>query len=377
LYQLLKDFHMEKISHDSAYVTLNITQLVGLEAVRHRPAMYVGDVGIPGMHHLFKEIIDNCIDEVMAGFCDQVEVKLHSDGSVTVRDNGRGIPLEHIRFVLTELHVGGKYSNSYKTSGGLHGVGISCVNALSEWMETVVWQAGREVFVRTARGEVVSEQDEAFDGPSGTRIRFKPDPHIFGETQWSPERLLANLRQQAFLYPQLTLTFTDEVLGCDPQVMHFSGGISEWAIENVAARRPVHANVIAGAGVKDGVEAEVAFFFTEDEPVWRVFGNGVELPDAGTPLTGFRQAVSRTIGKFARARGREFEPRKAGLGVAVVLSVRVPSPQFEGPTKNKLGNPEAASAVWAVTAEALEAHLTQYPAEAEAILSGMLGAQGV
>lgn len=256
-------------------------------------------------------------------------------------------------------------------------MGIPTTNALSEWMEATVWQMGREVVVRTERGKLVSERESAFDGPSGTQIRFKPDSQIFETTEWSVGRLLSYLRQQAFLYPQLTVTFTDEALGCDPQVLHFPGGISEWAIENVAGRRPVHETVIAGSGTNAGTEAEVAFFFTEDEPVWRIFGNGVELPDAGSPLTGFRQAVSRTIGRWARAHGREFEPRKAGLGVAVVISVRVRNPQFEGPTRNRLANPEAASAVWAVTAEALEAHLTQYPHQAEAILSGMLRVQGV
>ncbi|WP_309714584.1 ATP-binding protein [Armatimonas sp.] len=315
----------------------------------------------------------------MAGYSNQIWVILHSDGSLTIRDNGHGISLNHIKPILSELHSGGKFGiiRTYRVSGGLHGVGLNCVSALSEWMKTTVWQAGREVVVRTERGELVSERESAFDGPSGTQIRFKPDPEIFSTTGWSVERLLANLRQQAFLYPQLTVTFTDESKGCDPQVMNFPGGISEWARENVAVRRPVHPNVIAGTGTQDGVEAEVAFFFTQDEPVWRVFGNGVELPDAGTPLTGFRQAVSRTIGTWARKSGRDFEPCKAGLGVAVVLSVRVPYPQFEGPTKNRLGNPEAASAVWAVTAAAIEAHFVRHPDEAEAILSGMLRQEGV
>lgn len=370
---------MEEFDDSNAYVTYPIIRLVGLEAVRHRPAMYIGDTGIPGLHHLFIEIIDNCVEEVVAGQCDQILVKLHPDGSLSIYDNGHGIPLDYIKPVLTELHAGGRFGadRTYKTSGGLHGVGTCCVSALSEWLEATVWQAGREVVVRTERGKLVSQRESAFDGPSGTQIRFKPDPQIFETTEWSVQRLLSYLRQQAFLYPKLTVTFTDEALGCDPQVLHFPSGISEWALENVAGRRPVHETVIAGSGSKDGTEAEVAFFFTEDEPVWRIFGNGVELPDAGAPLTGFRQAVSRTLAKWAWARGREFEPRKAGLGVAVVISVRVRNPQFEGPTKNRLSNPEAASAVWAVTAEALEAHLTQYPHQAEAILSGMLGIQGV
>ena len=357
-----------------------ITKLEGLACVRHRPAMWIGDIGIAGLHQIFYEVLDNSLDEVLGGECTKIEVNLHADGSLTVRDNSPGIPINDVTTAVTALYFRGqdsRKSNSFLTCGGLHGVGLPCSCALSEWMETTVWQAGRRVHIRTERGIIVSEQDESFEGPSGTQIRFKPDPEIFSTTEWSVERLLAHLRQQAFLYPQLTITFTDESQGCDPQVMNFPGGISEWAQENVVARRPVHQNVIAGAGTKEGVEAEVAFFFTEDEPVWRVFGNGVQLHDAGTPLTGFRQAVSRTIGALARKSGRVFEPRKAGLGVAVVLSVRVPYPQFEGPTRNRLGNPEAASAVWAVTAEALEAHFVRHPDEAKAILSGMLLKTGV
>ncbi len=370
---------MEETDDCNAHVTYPIFRLLGLEAVRHRPGMYVGGTGIYGLHQIFKDVLDNSLDEVLAGFCTGLQVILHADGSLTVRDNSPGIPIGDLISVVTDLTAQpGQYTiTAFKTCGGLHGVGIPSACALSEWMETMVWQAGRRAVLRTERGVIVSERNEEFPGPSGTQIRFKPDPQIFGETQWSVERLLPYLRQQAFLYPQLTVTFTDESQGCDPQVMNFPGGISEWARENVAARRPVHQTVIAGAGTKDGAEAEVAFFFTEEEPVWSVFGNGVELPDAGTPLTGFRQAVSRTIGKWARAQGREFEPRKAGLGVAVVLSVRVHQPQFEGATKNRLGNPEAARAVWAVTAKALEAHLTQFPDEAEAIVSGLHEIQGV
>ncbi|WP_394796135.1 ATP-binding protein [Armatimonas sp.] len=354
----------------------------GFVYIRHRPAMWIGDTGIPGFHHLFKEIFDNSIEEVMAGLCNQVLVTVHSDGSLSVRDNGRGIPLQHLRVVLTELHAGGKLpaSRTYKIGGGLHGVGTSCVNALSEWMETTVWQAGRQVTVRTERGEIVEEREEAFEGQTGTRIRFKPDPQIFGDSAWSPERLLAIQRQQAFLNPKLTLTFTDESLGCDPQVLNFPGGVAEWAREHAAARRPIHQRVIAGSGKKDDVEVDVAFYFTQEDPVWLAFGNGVQLGvmgTPGTPLTGFRQGVARTLSKWAKKYGREFEPRTAQAGVAVILSVRVYDPVFNGPMKDSLQNPEAASAVWAVTAMALEAHFTRFPDEAEAIVSGMLGDRGV
>nr|WP_309696463.1 ATP-binding protein [Armatimonas sp.] len=372
----------EVIKTEPVYGCEVLVQLTAIEAMRHRPAMYIGDTGVPGMHHLFKEIFDNSLDEAMAGFGDQIWVHVHSDGSLSVCDSGRGIPLKNLPF---ELSAGRKFPHprslkSYKISGGMHGVGLCCVNALSEWMEATIWQAGRQVTVRAERGKIVDEREEAFDGPTGTRIRFKPDPQIFGDSAWSPERLLAIQRQQAFLNPKLTITFTNGSLGCDPQVLNFPGGVAEWAREHAAARRPIHQRVIAGSGKKDDVEVDVAFYFTQEDPVWLAFGNGVQLGvmgTPGTPLTGFRQAVSRTIGKWARAQGREFEPRKAGLGVAVVLSVRVHQPQFEGATKNRLGNPEAVRAVWAVTAKALEAHLTQFPDEAEAIVSGLHEIQGV
>jgi DNA gyrase subunit B len=218
----LKGFNMEEFGEidtpsltkiTTIYDGVDIQPLRGLEAVRHRPAMYIGDVGIPGLHQLFKNIFGNAIDEVITGRCDQITVTLHPNGSLTVQDNGEGIWLKHLTATLTEyccywkFHLPARNYKSYKFAGMFNGHNLSCVSALSEWMETTVWQAGRRVFIRTERGVIVSEQDEVFEEPSGTQIRFKPDPEIFGETQWSAERLLSHLGQQVSVYPHLTLTF--------------------------------------------------------------------------------------------------------------------------------------------------------------------------
>ncbi|PYM38553.1 MAG: DNA topoisomerase (ATP-hydrolyzing) subunit B [Candidatus Rokuibacteriota bacterium] len=336
------------------YTASDIKVLEGLEAVRKRPAMYVGDTGAYGLHHLVYEVVDNSVDEALAGCCDNIRVVLHSDGSCSVGDNGRGIPVDTHKesgkpaaeVVLTMLHAGGKFEHSaYKVSGGLHGVGVSVVNALSEWLELEIRRAGR---VWTQRYELGVPQGELTAGEKtskhGTIIRFKPDSKIFEETTFSFDTLSNRLRELAFLNRGLKITIEDE-RDDRKNVFFYTGGIIEFVKHMNQNKTPVHPKVLYFEASKGDTVVEVALQYNDgyQETVF-AFANNINTREGGTHLTGFRAALTGTISGYAQANGflKSFKGGVSGddvrEGLTAVVSVRLPDPQFEGQTKAKLGN---------------------------------------
>ena len=365
------------------YTASDIKVLEGLEAVRKRPAMYIGDTGAYGLHHLVYEVVDNSVDEALAGYCDSIKVILHSDGSCSVGDNGRGIPVDihkesgksAAEVVLTVLHAGGKFEHSaYKVSGGLHGVGVSVVNALSEWLELDIRRDGK---VWTQRYEYGVPTGELTPGEKttkhGTIVKFKPDAKIFEETTFSFDTLSNRLRELAFLNKGLKIVIEDER---DERTHTFlyKGGIIEFIKHLNQNKTPVHPKVLFFEGKRDGIEVEVALQYNDgyQESVFS-FANNINTREGGTHLTGFRAALTSTIANYAKANGflKSFKGDVSGddvrEGLTAVVSVRIPDPQFEGQTKSKLGNSEVKGLVQQIVNDRLSEAFEEDPTTARKI----------
>ena len=368
--------------------------LEGLEAVRKRPGMYIGSTSIRGLHHLVYEIVDNAVDEALAGFCDVIDVKIQEDNSITVIDNGRGIPvgINHkagipaVEVVFTILHAGGKFGGGgYKVSGGLHGVGASVVNALSEWLEVTIYHEGKVYRQRYERGKtiyklkVIGECDQE---KTGTMVSFLPDKEIFEETVFDFDTLKQRFREMAFLTKGLKIRLTDE-RGEKELVkeFHYEGGIKEFVTYLNRSKEALYPEIIYCEGNKDGVAVEVAMQHNDsyNETTYG-FVNNITTPEGGTHVVGFRNALTKTFNEYARKNKLLKENEKlAGEdireGLTAIISVKIEEPQFEGQTKQKLGNSEARGAVDAVVSRTLEIFLEQNPSVAKTIVDKSVLAQ--
>ena len=363
----------------------SIKVLEGLEAVRKRPAMYIGSTGAAGLHHLVYEIVDNSIDEALAGYCTEVNVTLHADGAVTVVDNGRGIPTEMhesgrpaAEVVLTVLHAGGKFNNdSYKVSGGLHGVGSSVVNALSKTLELEIWRGGQTHRQTYERGAPINALTVV--GPTtsrGTKITFTPDEQIFTDTQeFSFDTLSNRLRELAFLNAGIIITIDDERDGKHHR-FHYEGGISSFVEHLNSNRKRLHEPPIYMHGVRDGIDVEIALQWNDSyNPLEYSFANNINTHEGGTHLSGFRAALTRTVNSYATSHNLAKDLKDTNLsgddireGMASVVSVKIPHPQFEGQTKTKLGNTEVKGIVETIVNDKLAAYLDMNPEVAKHIV---------
>ena len=374
-----------KSPQDSDYRADNIKVLEGLEAVRKRPGMYIGDTAERGLHHLVYEVVDNSIDEALGGHCNAIEVTIHIDNSVTVIDNGRGIPVDihsiegvsAAEVVLTKLHAGGKFDKaSYKVSGGLHGVGISVVNALSETLEIEIKRDGKVYQQSYKRGDAQERLKEVGKSKErGTRVTFKPDSTIFETIDFSFDILSQRLRELAFLNRGVKITIEDE----RTQKKHeffYKGGLMSFVEHLNRAKTAIHAKVVHFEGERDGVEVEIAMQWNDgySESVFS-FANNINTIEGGTHLIGFRSALTRTINNYALNSGllKKDEENLQGEdireGITAVVSVKVPEPQFEGQTKTKLGNSEVKGIVEALVNEKFGNYLSERPAEAKKIVA--------
>src|SRR5262247_1271313 len=361
-----------------------IKVLEGLEAVRKRPAMYIGSTGAPGLHHLVYEIVDNSIDEALAGFCDQVNVTIHIDGSITVVDNGRGIPVDRhasgksaAEVVLTVLHAGGKFDNdSYKVSGGLHGVGVSVVNALSERLDLEIWRNGQVYQQSYERGNPTGELEiTGTTQRRGTKVTFKPDAQVFESTDYSFDTLAQRLRELAFLNGGIVITIDDERDGKSHK-FQYEGGIVSFVEHLNKNKAVVNDRPIFMRGNKDGIDAEIALQWNDgySELVF-TFANNINTHEGGTHLSGFRAALTRTINNYAAKSNLAKDLKDASIsgddireGLTGVISVKIPQPQFEGQTKTKLGNTEVKGIVEAIVNDKLGQFLEENPAVAKRII---------
>ena len=370
------------------YDASSISVLKGLEAVRKRPAMYIGSTGPQGLHHLVYEVVDNSIDEAMAGFCTWVKVIIHEDGSIAIRDDGRGIPVDihpeegrpAAEIALTVLHAGGKFKKgSYQVSGGLHGVGVSCVNALSEWLRLDVWRDGsqwRQNYVRGVPADTLTAVKEQGDA-RGTRVHFQPDPEIFRETTtFSFDVLSRRLQELAFLNPGVTISMVDRRE--DREVdYHYEGGLSSFVEHLNEARSGLHNEIIHVQGERDRVQVDVAMQWTSSyaETVLS-FTNNINTIDGGTHVSGLKAALTRTVNSYATQtnllkanKGSTISGDDIREGLTCVVSVKVPEPQFEGQTKTKLGNTEVKGVVEGVLNDRLFAFLEEHPSVAKSVIS--------
>jgi DNA gyrase subunit B len=375
---------MSEMQNKRNYGAEQIQVLEGLEPVRKRPGMYIGSTGPRGLHHLVYEIVDNSIDEALAGVCDTIEVVINKDGSITVTDNGSGIPVEihpktgksTVETVLTVLHAGGKFdSGAYKVSGGLHGVGVSVVNALSEWLEVKVKRDGNEYFQRFERGKTMTELQvigEAKD--TGTTITFKPDHLIFEDINFKFETLEHRLRELAFLNKGIKISIEDKRVNKRKEFC-YEGGIKQFVQHLNKNRDPIHENIIYYEGEKDNCIVEFAMQYTDsyNENIFS-FANNINTHEGGSHLSGFKSALTRIVNDYARKNGilKDKDNNLSGEdireGITAVLSVKLPEPQFEGQTKTKLGNSEIRGVVEGLVSESLDAFLEENPKEAKIIL---------
>ncbi len=355
--------------------------LEGLEAVRKRPGMYIGSTSARGLHHCVYEIVDNSIDEALAGFCTDIDVTIHKDGTISVLDNGRGIPIgihpqkgiPAVEVVFTILHAGGKFGGGgYKVSGGLHGVGASVVNALSEWLTVDIFNEGKIYEQHYQRGNVVDKLTETGTcekNKTGTYIRFKPDYEIFEEIEFNYNTLKEHLQETAFLTKGVKITIRDEREGQENQdVFHYTGGIKEFVKHINNGKQPLYDNVFYCEGIKEDIKVEVALQHNDgyNESCYS-YVNNINTTDGGTHVTGFRNALTKTINDFGKKSGLLKENEKLSgedirEGLTAIISIKIAEPQFEGQTKTKLGNSEAAPAVQAVFAENLQYFLEENPA---------------
>jgi DNA gyrase subunit B len=375
------------------YGAAGITILEGLEAVRRRPGMYIGSTGVRGLHHLVYEVLDNSVDEALAGRCDDVVVTLHPDGSVTCRDNGAGIPVDPVpgtglpgvQVVLTKLHAGGKFGGDmYKVSGGLHGVGVSVVNALSERLHVAVrWRDGKVYEQDYARGEPLGELTATgtHDGETGTSVTFLPDLEIFDEGTFDYATLAQRMREMAFLTAGLRLTLVDERGEDRREAWRYEGGIAEYVRHINHQKEPIHERIAAFSGREDDVEVDVAMQWNASyQPAVFSFANNINTHEGGTHLTGFKSALTRTVNAYARANGllKEKDEPLAGEdileGLAAIISVKLRDPQFEGQTKTKLGNSPVAGIVNTLTGQQLTQFFDENPNDARAIVQKVVQA---
>ena len=380
---------------NTEYGADQIQILEGLEAVRKRPGMYIGSTSSRGLHHLVYEIVDNAVDEALAGFCTEIQVTINPDNSITVVDNGRGIPvgINHkagipaVEVVFTILHAGGKFGGGgYKVSGGLHGVGASVVNALSEWLEVSIYHEGKEYKQRYERGhtmyplKVVGDCEE---GKTGTTVTFLPDKEIFEETVYDYDILKQRLREMAFLTKGLRIVLRDEREDSKKEkTFHYEGGIREFVTYLNRSKESLYPEVIYCEGEKDGVAVEVAMqhndSYTENS---YGFVNNINTPEGGTHIVGFRNALTKTFNDYARKNKllKDSEPNLSGddirEGLTAIVTVKIEEPQFEGQSKQKLGNSEARGAVDFVVSRQLEIFLEQNPTVAKATVEKSVLAQ--
>ncbi len=374
----------------SSYSADQIQVLEGLEPVRKRPGMYIGSTGSRGLHHLVYEVVDNSIDEALAGYCTHIEIDINADGSVTVTDDGRGIPTgiisktgkSALETVMTVLHAGGKFGGGgYKVSGGLHGVGISVVNALSEWVEVTVWREQRIHTQRFERGIPVTELvvNPEKEGRTGTSVSFKPDTQNFVTTgiEFDYTTLAGRLRELAYLNAGVRITFTDHRLA-EPRIetYYYEGGIQEYVAYMNREKEPLHEEIIYIHGERSGIQIEVALQWCIDAYSDNLLGfaNNIRTIDGGTHLEGLKTVLTRTMNAIARKRNKikESEANLGGEnvreGLTGVISVKVPDPEFEGQTKTKLGNTEVRGIVDSVVGEVLTEYLEFRPGVADSIL---------
>ena len=383
------------MSSEFDYGAEQIQVLKGLEAVRKRPGMYIGSTSARGLHHLVYEIVDNSVDEALAGFCDTIEVTINQDNSITVVDNGRGMPVdEHpemkipaVEVIFTQLHAGGKLGGgAYKVSGGLHGVGASVVNALSDWLEVTIYRDGNVYKQRYEKGDTVSKLEivgTCRKSRHGSTVTFKPDGTIFEETVYDYDILKQRLREMAFLTKGIKITLEDKREGKEQKrEFHYTGGIKEFVQYLNKSKEALYPGIIYCEGTVDGVAVEVAMqhndSYTESS---YSFVNNINTPEGGTHVTGFRNALTKTFNDYARKNGllKEKESNLSGEdireGMTAIISVKIGDPQFEGQTKQKLGNSEAKNAVDSVVSEQLTYFLEQNPAVAKVICEKSIVAQ--
>ena len=369
--------------------------LEGLEAVRKRPGMYIGSTSSRGLHHLVYEIVDNAVDEALAGYCDTIDVQINADNSITVIDDGRGIPVDiqkkaglpAVEVVFTILHAGGKFGGGgYKVSGGLHGVGASVVNALSNWLEVRVYHDGKVYFQRYERGKTMNKLEVIDTCPiekTGTEVRFLPDDTMFEETVYDYDVLKTRLRETAFLTKGLRIVLRD--LRTDPVVekaFHYEGGIKEFVSYLNKSKTALYPDIIYCEGERDGVLVEVAMQHNDSyQENTYGFVNNITTPEGGTHIVGFRNALTKTFNEYARANKllKDSEPNLTGEdireGMTAIVSIKIEEPQFEGQTKQKLGNSEARGAVDNIVSTQLELFLEQNPAVAKTIVEKSLLSQ--
>jgi DNA gyrase subunit B len=376
------------------YSADNIQVLEGLEAVRKRPAMYIGDVGIKGLHHLVYEVVDNSIDEALAGHCDTIGVFINEDNSITVKDNGRGIPTgltakekkSALEIVMTVLHAGGKFDkDTYKVSGGLHGVGVSCVNALSTHLSAVVHREGKIFQQEYSIGKPLYDVKEiGTSDKTGTEVTFKPDGSIFEFTEYNFDTLAARMRELAFLNKGITITLTDlretDDNGKNPStIYHSEGGLREFAQYLDRNRESLIPDVIYFEGEREGIPVEVALTYntTYSENI-QAYVNNINTHEGGTHLSGFRRGLTNTLKKYATESGIlakekiEIDGDDFREGLTAVVSVKVQEPQFEGQTKTKLGNREVTAPVSQAVSEMLANYLEEHPSEAKLIVEKVI-----
>ncbi|QGY39500.1 DNA topoisomerase (ATP-hydrolyzing) subunit B [Pseudodesulfovibrio cashew] len=373
------------------YDAASITVLEGLEAVRKRPAMYIGSTDIRGLHHLVYEVIDNSIDEAMAGYCDKIKVTLHMDNSCTVSDNGRGIPVDihpkekvpAVQLAMTTLHAGGKFdSDTYKVSGGLHGVGVSCVNALSEFMETTVKRDGTTYRMKFERGKVVSQLEEIGPASStGTSQRFRPDEEIFEVNQFDYDVLRKRFRELAYLNSGLEIEFKDERNpDAEPETFKFEGGIRQY-VKDINANLNTIGEIVYGEGESEDMMVEFALQYTSSyKENTYTFANNIRTIEGGTHLAGYKTALTRAINNYVQNADlpKKLVKKLTGddvrEGLTSVISVKLGDPQFEGQTKTKLGNSEATGLVSAIIYEKLNIFFEENPKEARFIIEKVVDA---
>ena len=370
---------------NGGYNASSITILEGLSAVRKRPAMYIGSTDARGLHHLVYEVVDNSIDEAMAGFCSRVTVILHADNSVTVRDDGRGIPVDihpkegvpAVQVVMTKLHAGGKFDNTaYKVSGGLHGVGVSCVNALSEWLEVTVRQNGRRWRQRYERGVPVTELMDLGEADGhGTTVRFFPDEQIFETTEFSFPVLQKRFEELAYLNRGLQIVCVDERSN-ETHTYHAEGGLEQFVKDLNSGDPGIH-SIISGEGLAEGVTVDFALQYNAGykENV-HTFANNIRTTEGGTHLAGFKTALTRGINAYIKSqpdlvkklKGAALSGDDVREGLTAVISVKLPQPQFEGQTKTKLGNSEITGIVGGIAYNVLDVYFQEHPKEARLII---------
>ena len=372
-----------------SYDQSSITVLEGLEAVRKRPSMYIGDTGERGLHHLVYEVVDNSVDEALAGFCQNIKVTIHVDNSITVIDDGRGIPVDihegegkpAVEVVLTVLHAGGKFDhNSYKVSGGLHGVGVSCVNALSEWLEVEVKRDGETHHMRFERGDTKSPLTRVRPATeTGTEITFRPDPDIFLNIEYKWDILANRLRELAFLNKGITIELLDErpEEGIRKEKFYYEGGIVEF-VEHLNSGKQTFINVVYISTEKDKILVEAAFQYNDgfSETIFS-YANNINTIEGGTHLSGFQKALTRTINSYMKAtpsykNEKSITGGDVREGLACVISIKLPEPQFEGQTKTKLGNGEVMGIVEQVVNEEFGTYLEESPQDAKRIVEKTL-----